>query len=139
MEVLIRGQPVKVAKKSLRINWRTGECSTCSLSVIDMDASTEYRRGEPVEIYDDDDVLVFSGVIDKATFRHEDQVRIHQLTGRCWTYLADKRIVARSWVGAKAGDIVRDIISDWLSDEGVTEGTIHEGPEIAEFLANYRP
>src|SRR5690606_22607262 len=37
-----------------------------------------------------------------------------------WTYLADKRIVARTWKGSKAGEIVRDVVDSWLAEEGVT-------------------
>src|SRR5690554_4337692 len=118
MQILIRGQPVMVAKNSLRIDWRQNECSTATFRAIEMAAQTEYVKGEPVEIRDEDDTLIFAGVIDKAAFDHRGEARFHQITVRCWTYLADKRIIARSWQNARAGQVIRDIISDWLSEEG---------------------
>lgn len=47
--------------------------------------------------------------------------------------------MAKAYENALAGDIIRDIISTYLADEGVTEGTIQDGPLITEAVFNYIP
>lgn len=140
MQITIGGQPVVLRARTLRIDYRQGECSTASFAVRDDHAALEFQKGQTVEIRDEGDNLIFAGPIETAMFEHPAPGRReHRIHARCWTYLADKRIVAASWQDKKAGDIIKDIIEDYLAEEGVTEGTIEGGPEIAEALINYRP
>ena len=61
---LIGGVEVKLARNSLMVDQRVEERSIAEFTVLDKDGLKHYRKGEPVLIYDLDDVLVWAGVID---------------------------------------------------------------------------
>jgi hypothetical protein len=51
--------------------------------------------------------------------------------------LADKRVIAKTYINETAGDIVTDLISEVLGEENVTAGTIATGPIISKAVFNY--
>jgi hypothetical protein len=53
--------------------------------------------------------------------------------------LADRRRVADSYDNMPAGDIVRDLLEQFLAVEGVTAGTIQDGPMVSRAVFNYLP
>ncbi|MBA7564081.1 hypothetical protein ES708_05743 [subsurface metagenome] len=61
---LIGGVEVKLARNSLMVDQRVEERSIAEFTVLDKDGLKHYQKGEPVLIYDLDDVLVWAGVID---------------------------------------------------------------------------
>jgi hypothetical protein len=72
------------------------------------------------------------------TLRVSGTTRIHQLSCIGWRYLADKRLVAKSYVSQDVDEIVTDIVTDYLLPEGVTIGSISgAGLTIAEAVFNY--
>ena len=61
----------------------------------------------------------------------------HYINCKDMTYLADKRLIAKSYLNMYCGDIVRDIITNYLGVEGVTIGKIEQGELMEEVAFNY--
>jgi len=125
---------VEIQKGSMSIEERIEERSTASFIVVDKLATADYVRGTPVEIYNDIPVLIFSGFIDTP-----GRARIapnyglyHDIVCMDNHYLADKRLVWKAYttLGQTLADIVNDIWTDYLDDEGVIVGEIQTGPII---------
>lgn len=136
----ISGQKVSVLRNTLNIENSLGERSTCSFQVKDMGGRLQFVKGQPVQVFDDEQALIFAGFIDSAEESYAAPgVKMHSIACVDNHYLADKRIVARGWENVTAGAIVRDLIDYWLADEGITIGEVQDGPVILEAVANYRP
>jgi len=140
--VEIDSAEVVLARGSLTIDLRIEERSIAEFTVIDPDGSLSYQKGQPVLIYDVTDTLIFGGVIDNP----EKFVRApagglhHPIRCADWHYLADKRLVAESYLAAgyaNVGAIVTDIHTKYLAGEGITIGNIEAGPAILEAVFNY--
>jgi hypothetical protein len=60
---------------------------------------------------------------------------------RCtdWNEILDRRLVVRSYEHDFAGDIVQDLITDYLAAEGITGGSVDDGVRIEEFNWNHVP
>ncbi|GIP38301.1 hypothetical protein J31TS4_15810 [Paenibacillus sp. J31TS4] len=125
---------------TLSIEDTIGERSTATF-VVETDLGIHFQQGEPVEIYDDDQTLIFAGVIDKPSERRPPGAHFLLHTIRCkdMHYLADKRVLARAYQETSAGEIVRDILGSKLSEEGIIAGNIQDGPVVQEAIFNYVP
>ena len=140
-EFQLMGASKVVLKNSLEIENAIGERSTARFVLIDTEGVQRYEKGIPVEIVDDDETLLFAGVIE-----NEQESRLapdgglyHEIDCIDWTYKADKRIVAQSYQDMLAKDIVLDLFNTYLQEEGVLIGTIHDGVTITEAVFNYIP
>jgi len=51
--------------------------------------------------------------------------------------IADKRIIAKVYENELSGDIVKDLITEVLGEENITQGTIQDGPTISKAVFNY--
>lgn len=156
--ILINGQEVDIVKGSLSIEDVIDERTICSFTVIDVNGNYQFKHGQQV-IVAEPVGIVFSGVIDRPVKRKVGSDAEHYITCVDWHYLADKRIIAKAYQDEYAGQIVRDIVDQYLSEEGVTmdyedgeyylaseypalfEGfsTVHDGPLIEEAVFNYIP
>lgn len=84
--------------------------------------------------------IAFGGVISRPVARFASLGGgglIHGITCADWHYFADKRIIAKAYENTDAGDIVRDIITNYLADEGIQVGNIQAGIEIVQAVFNY--
>lgn len=133
----IGGQPVRMLANTLSIDDAIGERSTASFTVV-TDFGTRFYKGQPVEIYDKQ-TLLFRGVVDKSTEERPPGTAIlyHNVSCVDWHYLADKRVIAKAYEMTAAGDIISDIITSILADEGVSAGDILPGPIVNEAVFNY--
>ncbi|MGE5589195.1 MAG: hypothetical protein ACM3ZA_00990 [Bacillota bacterium] len=141
MEIKVGGATVAIIEGSLSIDDAIAERSTAAFVVRDAAGASHYQKGQPVEVRDDANTLIFAGVIDSAQEQQPTPGLLLLHTIRCadWHYLADKRIAAKAWENTLAGAIVQDLISSYLAAEGVTAGTIQDGPIIREAVVNYAP
>lgn len=80
--------------------------------------------GKEVELYKDS-TLVFAGTIDNIEKWKQADVYYADLQCVDFNQLADRFIVKKTYEQWSAGDIIRDIINTYLSEDGVTEGTIY--------------
>jgi len=125
-------------KGSLRIRDTINAPSTVSMLLKDEAGVYRPGLGQAVQIYDEAGDLVFGGSIDEPD---EEALPAGPLytTVQCMDHhhLAEKRLVAETYEATAAGVIVQDIISQVLSQEGITAGTIQAGPTIAKAVFNY--
>lgn len=162
MIVYISGDIVYVVGSSVKVDDRIFERSTADFDVL-TDEHVRFSKGQRVTIKDDDNVAtLFDGYIEQtseewisdeygsgANLKHAVVCVDHH-------YLADKRIIARSYINKSAGDIVKDIVNGFLGNapilgdnlvivdgvpvqrgEGVTIGQVEQGQIFAEVVFNY--
>jgi len=129
MIIRIGGNQVNILSGTLNIDDMIGERSTCTFVVRDDNGTASYRKGQPVEVEDDSGVLVFAGVIDSAEEVKPGPSALKLHTIRCidWHYLADKRIAAKAYENTLAGDIVKDLVSNYLQAEGIGTWEAYSG------------
>ncbi len=137
--VEIDGAEISLAKNSLLVELRIEERSTAEFAVVDLLGTASYQKGQPVEVYDTDNNLIFGGVIDspETGLIAPSGELLHPMRCADWHYLADKRLVAESYEDKTCGFIVDDIYDKYLADEGVTIGNIELGATLIEAIFNY--
>jgi len=115
--------------------------SNVSFKLADLYSNGKPQIGEEVIIKDKNDNTIFGGTVDAGVqqrmWKGND---ILQWTVPCVDFhqLVDKRVIAEVYENQKAGYIVKDIITNYLSDENITQGNIKDGPELTKVVFNYR-
>lgn len=141
MKVTISSLPVLTAKNSVGIGSSIGERSVCGFTVLDVYGANHYTKGMAVVVKSDVDAVLFTGVIDKVSEKRMSAGGglTHSITCVNNSYKADKRIVAKAYEVALAGDIIRDFVDEVLAQEGVTytATSIQNGETIEEAVFNY--
>ena len=137
-QVFIGGTHPRIRKFSRQVELRIEARSIANFTVVDEDEELSYQRGQPVTI-NDFEGRIFGGFIDASEIEAMSPASglYHHISCIDNHYLADKRLVAESYSATDAGDIVTDIITKYLADEGVTVGNIETGPEIALAIFPY--
>lgn len=117
------------------------ERGTATITVLDATGALRFERGQAVWLETRDGMLVFRGFVERPSEQRLAPGGARQHTLECIDlhYLADKRRVLGAWTHTPIGQIVRDIITDILSAEGITPGNIHDGPTLRAFTTNYQP
>jgi hypothetical protein len=111
--------------------------TTVQFIVEDLQNLTEINIGDEIEITEDATVL-FKGTVDTVDESEQSPGRLqYSITGTDFNTLADKRLIANSFVNTTAGDMVRAFITDVLTEEGITAGNIVNGPTIKKAVFNY--
>jgi len=83
--------------------------------------------------------VIFAGTIDAPEAVESDPGYLYYpITAVDYNQIADKRLYAASHESTLAGNIVSAIISAKLSEEGITAGSIEDGPVIAKANFNYK-
>ena len=127
-QVLIDGLEVFVIAGSLTVDNTIGRRGSASFTVYS-DNVTHYQQYQKVTIYDANQNLIFSGYLDQPKEQKPgfQPSLIHTLTCTDQHFLADKRIMAASFVNKTCGTIAQYIWSNFLAAEGVTVGQIFDG------------
>jgi len=131
--------PIIMQKRSLKLHDAIGMRSTAEFVVYDAPGTANYVKGQKVTVYDNTN-LVFGGFVDTPdpiTRIPHSTVLLHTLKCVDWHYLADKRLAAESYLSQTAGYIVQDLVTKYLTDEGITVGSIQAGSTILETVINY--
>jgi len=156
-KVKISGTNIQLRTDTLNIATKVEERSTAKFTVVSMEPTSitgwpyvwpiiwgatdikTYKKGEPVEIYDDNAELIWTGTIDSSEAKSisPNGGLYHMVKCIDNHYSADKRRVANSWANELAGDIVHSIIDDYLVDEEIVAGTIQDGPTLISVVSNY--
>lgn len=123
--ITISGVSQFVIAGSLTVDNTIGRRGTAAFTLRTTTA-THFQQYQPVSILDAMGHLVFSGYVtqpkeQKPGFRAS---LIHTITCVDQHYLADKRVIAATYTGKTCGYIVQDIVSQILSQEGVTVAQI---------------
>jgi len=137
-EISIEGAYPEIRKYSRMVELRIEARSIAEFTVVDVEGILSYSKGQAVTI-NDSVSRIFGGFIDTVeTFAMSPAGGLfHHIVCVDNHYLADKRLVAEAHLATAAGTIVSSIVTNYLADEGVTEGTIEAGPDIVEAVFNY--
>lgn len=86
-----------------------------------------------------DGTRVFGGTIDDYDAYIVPGTSMLRINVSCVDYnqLSDRHIVARTYENMLAGDIIRDIVSNDLSGEGITSINVEDGPMVTKAVFNY--
>jgi hypothetical protein len=139
MIVKIGGVEKEIQSQTLDIEDAINARSICSFRIFDESGTYRPNIGDTVEIYDDTE-LVFAGEVDEpeewklpGTNSLNEDINVVD-----WHCVADRIRVAETYENEVAGDIVRDFITKYLTAEGITAGTITDGPTISKAVFPYR-
>lgn len=129
---------------SLSIDDEVNSRNTASFSLVKpLTSSFDAKIGEKVEIkYDSgtgDTMILFAGTVENVQRKkvYNDDVIFLDVDAVDFNWLADKRVVAADYREQYAGDIVRDLLTNFLEPEGVSAGTIEDGPFIEQVIFNF--
>jgi len=128
----IGGNTVFVKQGTLGAQNTIGRSSQANFTVFDRLGATLFQQFQQVQILDQNGVLAFSGYlnppkIQKPGFQPALETQITCIDQH---WLALKRIVAKVYRNQTFGFIVQDLVTNILSQEGVTVGTIAAGPIV---------
>lgn len=128
MMVTVNENPVTSLSGSLRIESAIGRRSQASYALY-TDNSTHFQQYQQTTIYDQDTYLVFSGYITtpKEVKPGLQPSLLHSISCADQHFLADKRVIATSYVNKTCGFIFQDIVNKYLLSEGITVGFIYDG------------
>ncbi len=128
--VKISGTAYPCTQGTLQCSNTIGKRATASFTLHIPNTSTHFSQYQQVAIYDYTNTLVFSGYIGQVVETKPGfQASLdHQVTCIDQHYLADKRVIAESFVNTPLDEIVYTIWNFFLQYEGVTVGQIGTGP-----------
>lgn len=140
-EVQIGGVAYDALENKVKITDKAEARSNAKIQIFDDKAGGSFFSFEPyqsVQITDTNGDVAFKGVVLKPV------ARLLSPTTRIWDlqctdnhYYVDKRIIARAYTNQTAGAIVRDLITNVFSAEGVSAGTIHDLALVDKMVFNY--
>lgn len=129
----IAGNTVTAQKNSFNLTDRLNERTVASFVVLEPDF--EITKGMEV-VVSEGATAIFKGMVQKP--RAQGAIT-KSVTVSCvdFSALVDKRVVAEAYDDTAAGDIVKDLILKYFSEEGIVEGLIQDGPTITRAVFNY--
>lgn len=135
------GPKTKTRHGSAGIDHRIEERSTARFAIDDLAGSYVFEKGQHVRIWGSGDgVLLFGGVIDRATKRWEGNTYVsHEIECADYHYLADKRLFSGAYEAATAAEVIVQDILEILREEGVTEGLIMAGEVLERQAFPHQP
>lgn len=141
MQITIAGVTVPVIHGTVNITRQVGQRSTGGFLVEDGAGSLRFYQGQPVVVTDNKGNSAFKGVVltDDRTRATAGALLEHDIKIADNHYFADKRLAPYSAVNRLLGDIARDLITQFLSSEGITAGRIDDGPLVVSLVSNYAP
>lgn len=123
MLVYINGTLISADAGSLMIDDTVGQRTTCEFIVRDDAGATTFQQGQSVKVVDDsnNNSILFQGFIDniQQTKRSYAATLSHDIQCADYHYLSDKRIAAKTYTNQTCGYIVKDLLSSYLTAEGV--------------------
>lgn len=136
--VTVAGTTYDFLAFSLSIDTAVEERSTCDLVIPDDATNLTFAQGDEVTVDDGAD-RIFGGYVDSAELESPPPHSWRRWRLSCIDrhYLADRRIAAKAYEDTSAGAIVTDLHTRYLSDEGVTLGTVEDGPTVGQATFNY--
>lgn len=121
INIYISGREVNLLKGSLEIDNAIEERTTASFLIHDENGETHFKKGEPVLIKENGD-NIFQGVIEKSQEKRVSPNRdalFHDIQVINYHYATDKRRAIKVYEQADVKEIVSDLVSSYLKEEGV--------------------
>lgn len=128
-----------VADEPLSIDDELKARSTATFELVSADGSYRPAVGAIVSIVQDG-TTIFGGTIDtieESVLAFGRSALRHICNCTDYSQIATKRLVARVYESQTAGSIVSDILTNDLSGESVTAGTIDAGPTVTKAIFAY--
>ena len=147
LTIRISGTDIVRVQNTLQIHDAIEQRSTASFTVYDATGAASYVKGQAVVIFSGWPIPPFVhpefiGVIETVS-RHKLSPKsgIIYWTIRCIDnhYFADKRLAAEVYTSKTAKFIVEDLVTNYLTGEGITIGEVQTGPTFEETIINYQP
>lgn len=134
--VVISGQSVMIVAGTLQIVCAVGRRSTASFTVYSASLATHLQQYQQVQIYNQASYLIFSGyVINPNEGKPGFQSSLLTTVTCCdQHFLADKRKISAAYQNQTPAQIVYQIATTILAQEGVTIGMIYD-PNPALFFS----
>jgi len=143
VSIFINAILVVIQTNSFQASSRLEERGTASFVVKDLTGSGSYSQDMTVEVYEGEigvpsGTPIYAGFIDsvEASPIGVSNGLFHRINCKDNHYLADKRLVVKTYTSKTLAYIVNDILTDYLADEGITAGTIQTGPTIETVIFN---
>lgn len=133
----------KIAFKSTKIKKSTKKKRNLTISLYYTASETVPLEGMDIEVYEGVD-LRFGGVIKTSAPVAIDRsigvnsLNMYKVTSDGYNSIPQRRTISASYTDKKAGDIVTDIITNILSQEGITTGTIEDGATFDYYDGVYK-
>jgi len=133
MSILVNNIPVSILSDSLEIENILEERSTCSFVINEVG---NYEEGQNVSITKNG-IILFTGLIEQVQeINLTSIIKVWKVYCKDWHYLLDKRIISKAYKNMRAGDIVTDIINNYLQIEGIVAQHIDSGILVEEAVFN---
>jgi hypothetical protein len=128
MQIIISGidRTNRFRSGSLEIEDTINERSMARLQIVDTSMTLELQDGQQIQIYDDYSTLIFAGFL----LYPKKHVPV---TKNAWYYdleatdnhqIADRWLVAKTYINTVVSDIVSDLYTSYLQQDGITIGNI---------------
>jgi hypothetical protein len=141
MKILINGvdKTSLFSPYSLSIQDEISARSTADFSLVDKTGNYHPSPGQPIEVYDNSNNLIFGGMIEEPEEENPMSTNVLYIPITCIDQqaIADRYLYAESHDNQTCGYIVRDILSKKLAQEGVIEGIIHDGSAVVRAVFPY--
>jgi hypothetical protein len=124
---------------SLSVDGEVSTRSTARLRFADKAGTFHPLPGQPVEVRDNANNLIFGGMVEEPEEENPMFTSLLYIPISCvdQSALADRWLVAESYDDQTCGYIVNDLITRYLAQEGVTVGTIQDGPSVVRAVFPY--
>lgn len=111
---------------TLEIEDVINERSMAKLQLVDVTGSLSIVDGEPIEIYDDSSNLIFSGYLlfPKKFVPIGNDAIFYDIECSDQHQIADRWLVAKTYLNTSAQDIANDLYYTYLEPEGISIGQI---------------
>jgi len=128
------GSPINATNKSIKINYGLDHKGN-SASFKTEENIEEWDTIEIIETIAAVDTTLFSGTVEKIKITGTGSLIFYNVFSSGWKRFFDRKKIAERYENMNAGDIVKDIISDWT--EEFTNGDIEDGILIETVVFNY--
>jgi hypothetical protein len=111
--------------------------ATLKVTIVDMNGTYSFQRGQPITITDSDLGQLYSGYVstdDQTKYGPASSAVDHVITAFDQQYKADKQANKINYLNWKAGDAAVDMVQRTLASEGVVvPGALHHDGTPADF------
>jgi len=119
---------------SIGIDHNVDGRATCSFTVYDAAGSMAFYERMKVECKDLDNNILYAGLVQSC---EEVQIpttvqKFHSIDSADFTSMLDWRVIDYAAENKLPGAAVREIITEYLAEEGITEGYIEDGVQLDE-------
>lgn len=129
----------KLLIDTLEISYQLQTRDECSFSLKLALSDTKPSVGQEVVVKDDGGVRIFGGRIDevKEVVPLGTNILVLDISSTDYSRILDRYLVAKIYENMLAGNIIKDINTNYLASEGLTTTAIEDGPTITKAVFNY--